>query len=468
MSIVLSNIINSLPKEDTTDYRAINNSLFQKNEKVCIIIDDDPTGNQTVYDIPLLTTWDLDVFISEFINSTPVFFVLTNSRSLSTSETSKIYQEIAKNVAKASKLTQQDFTLVSRSDSTLRGHFPLEPNTLKQHANLDESITVFIPVMFEGGRVTVNDIHYVSDSETLTPVSETPFAQDHSFGYSKSDLKEYIEEKTNGEIEASCIYSFSIENIRLANTEVLASQILEIPSNAYCIFNSLNYQDLDKVTNALLLAEKSGKKIIYRTSSSFVPSYIGLPPKGLLNLSDLIQHNSKNGGLTIVGSYVKKSSEQLQNALSLFDEDSIVEVDASKIIEDDSNSYKNSLVEQIDKKILKGKDVIVFTSRILITGADTNSTIKIANKISKALVYLVNTLSITPRYLIAKGGITSHDIATKGLGMKRSKVLGQLLPGIPVWEMGEETRFPRLPYVVFPGNVGDVNSLNTIIKKLSN
>lgn len=468
MRIVLSKILENLPKEDVTDYRVVNKTLFQQNDKVCIIIDDDPTGNQTVYGIPLLTTWDLNVFISEFINKTPVFFVLTNSRSLSASKTLKIYKEIAENIAKASKLTQQDFTIVSRSDSTLRGHFPLEPLTLKQYANLGDSMTVFIPVMFEGERVTCNDTHYVSDSDTLTPVSETPFAQDHSFAYTKSDLKDYIQEKTKDAVKASSVYSFSIEIIRSQSIEMLSNQILEIPSNTYTIFNSLNYHDLDKVTNALLLAEKAGKKIIYRTSSSFIPSYIGLKPKQVLEYEDVIKHNKTSGGLTIVGSYVKKSSEQLQSALSLYNEDSIIEVDANKIVEDYSNSYKNKIVQQINKRISHGKDVIVFTSRILIIGADEDSTIKIANAISKSLVYLVKNISVTPRYLIAKGGITSHDIATKGLGMIRSKVLGQLIPGVPVWELGKETRFTNLPYIVFPGNVGDIQSLSNIIKKLTN
>ncbi len=468
MSIVLSNIIEDLPREDTTNYRAINNTLFKNNGKVCIVIDDDPTGNQTVYNIPLLTTWNLEVFISEFINKTPVFFILTNSRSLSNLETEKIYQQISKNIEKASQLTKQDYTIVSRSDSTLRGHFPLEPITIKLGAKLDDAITVFIPVMFEGGRVTVNDNHYVSDSENLIPVNEMPFANDHSFGYSKSDLKEYIEEKTKGEIEASCVYSFSIDKIRLEDVETLAKQIVSIPSNTYCIFNSLNYLDLDKVATALLLAEKVGKKIIYRTSSSFVPSYIGLKPKGLLEPKELISEELVNGGLTIVGSYVKKSSEQLQNVLSLYSEETIVEVDVSLIIQDNSQEYINSLVKTIDKNISKGKDVIVFTSRKLLTGPNSNSNIKMASTISQALVYLVNNINTRPRYLIAKGGITSHDLAIKGLGMIRSKVLGQLLPGIPVWEMGEETRFLKLPYVVFPGNVGNEDSLKIIIQKLIN
>lgn len=466
MSKSLKHILSNLPSEDTHDYRSENRALFSKLDKTCIVIDDDPTGNQTVYGIPLLTEWSMDVFIKEFIEGTPVFYVLTNSRSLTPEATSKIYEEIAQNILKASKVTQRKFSIVSRSDSTLRGHFPLEPRTLQKHLNLNEAITVFIPVMFEGNRVTVENVHCIKNGDELTPVNETPFAQDHSFKYSNANLKAYIEEKTNGATQVSDVFSFSLEAIRQLDVNVLAENILEIPANSYCIFNSLNYADLDKVSQALLRAESLGKPIVYRTSSSFVPSYIGLEPRGLLTSRDVFSEHNSNGGLTIVGSYVKKSSEQLSNALSVFQKESIVEVDVSQVLSTEYEAYLNDLISRIDAHISQGIDVIVYTSRKLITGNSQNDTVNIAMKISNALVTLVSGISIRPKYIIAKGGITSHDLATKGLGMKRSKVLGQVQPGIPLWEMGEDTRFPRLPYIVFPGNVGDANTLKTIITKL--
>lgn len=467
MSISLKHITNEFPDEDKADYRSENKTLFSELDKVLVVIDDDPTGNQTVYGIPLLSSWSTDVFVKEFIEGTPVFYVLTNSRSLTPEATSKIYQEIAENLLKASELTHKKFTVLSRSDSTLRGHFPLEPETLQHNLKLKNAITVFIPVMFEGNRVTVNSKHYIKDGDALTPVNETPFAQDHSFKYSKGNLKEYIEEKSNGDIKSSEVFSFSIEEIRRWNVHVLAENIMEIPAKSYCVFDSLNYTDLDKVTSALLLAEKNGKQIIYRTSSSFVPSYIGLTPKGLLLPEDILDKTNENGGLTIVGSYVKKSSEQLANALSLFDSNRIVEVDVSKVLSDNSDTYITELVSTIDGNISNGNDVIVYTSRKLVTGEDTNTTVDIANKISNALVDIVKGITTRPNYLMAKGGITSHDLATKGLGMKRSKVLGQIQPGIPLWEMGIETKFSKLPYIVFPGNVGDTTTLQTIITKLN-
>lgn len=466
MSISLSNILADIPKSDTTDYRSLNRSLFSELNKACIVIDDDPTGNQTVHGIPLLSNWSIEVLVNELKRSS-VFYLLTNSRSLSPEETSKVYKEVAQNIYQASKITQIDYTIVSRSDSTLRGHFPLEPSTLQNSLGMDNALTVFIPVMFEGKRVTINNTHFIKDEDALIPVSETPFAQDHSFKYSTSNLKEYIQEKSDGSIKASSVISFSLHDIREKSVKELATAICELPEGGYCVFDSVDYTDLDKVTNALLLSEKRGKQIIYRTSSSFVPSYIGLERQGLLSAENLMPESSSKGGLTIVGSYVKKSSDQLREALQLFDATTTLEIDVEKVLSNQSEAYLNAVIEQICLNLNEGKHTIVFTSRKLITGGNTSATINIAATISNALVSIVKGLHVRPRYIIAKGGITSHDLAIKGLEMNRSTVIGQIYSGIPVWKMDEETKFPNLPYIVFPGNVGTTETLKDVIIKLN-
>ncbi len=466
MSVLLSDISKQLPLEDTSNYRHLNKMLFKDLNRTCVVVDDDPTGNQTVYDIPLLTTWDLETLTHEFKNETPIFFLLTNSRSLSQKKSSEIYEQISRNIIKASELTNREFTMVSRSDSTLRGHFS-EVNVIKNTIKLNDAITVFLPVMFEGNRVTVNDVHYIADGDYLVPVNETPFSQDHTFSYSKADLKEWIQEKTDGQVKASDVFSLSVETIRSKNEAWLCEQIKTLRADTFCILNALNYHDLDKVVQALLLAEKSGKKFVYRTSSSFVPSYIGLEPKPLLTSEKIIDSGRQTGGITIVGSYVPKSSQQLNCALKHYDESNIIEVNVDTILKAGADLYLASVISKVDKNIANGHDVIIYTSRKLITGANANSNIDIASKVSYALVTLIKGISVRPKYVLAKGGITSHDLAIKGLGMKRSKVLGQIESGIPVWEMGEETKFPKLRYIVFPGNVGSEKSLLTIIQKLS-
>ncbi len=467
MNILLSDIKQTLPKSDKSDLRSLNTNLFSSLNKTCIVIDDDPTGNQTVHDIALLTQWDVDTMCSEFEKKTPVFFILTNSRSLSSTQSTQIYREIAANISKASAITKREYTVVSRSDSTLRGHFSTEIEALQYGGDFKEGITVFIPVMFEGGRVTVNDTHYISEKEVLIPVNETPFAKDHSFGYTKANLKEYIEEKTNGKIKAAEVISFSLEQLRTQEPDSLCKQIISIKPNCYCIFNAIDYSDLDKVTRALLLAERKCKKILYRTSSSFIPSYIGLLPKELLTKKDMGPMDKKKGGVVIVGSYVPKSSVQLDYLLGYVDAENTIELNVNHLINKRSNTYLQDISTKIDQKIDTGNNVVVYTSRKLITGADMRSNVNIGATVSNALVTILKQTIVRPKYVLAKGGITSHDLAIKGLGMKNSKVTGQIIKGVPVWQMGEETKFPNLPYIVFPGNVGTQESLYQIIQKLS-
>ena len=87
------------------------------------------------------------------------------------------------------------------------------------------------------------------------------------------------------------------------------------------------------------------------------------------------------------------------------------------------------------------------------------SDLRLAVKISDAVQSLVGRLSVVPSFVIAKGGITSSDIGTKALAVQKANVLGQIKPGIPVWQTGAESKFPLTPYVIFPGNVGEAATL---------
>ena len=88
-------------------------------------------------------------------------------------------------------------------------------------------------------------------------------------------------------------------------------------------------------------------------------------------------------------------------------------------------------------------------------------------RISEAVQSLVAGLGVTPAFVIAKGGITSSDVGTKALRVRRAEVMGQLLPGVPVWRTGQESRFPGTPYVIFPGNVGEDSSLREAVEILT-
>jgi uncharacterized protein YgbK (DUF1537 family) len=91
-------------------------------------------------------------------------------------------------------------------------------------------------------------------------------------------------------------------------------------------------------------------------------------------------------------------------------------------------------------------------------------------RVAEALVEIVRVVAREPQldWVVAKGGITSHDVATKALGARRVTVLGQLFRGqISVWELGEGSVRPGLRLVVFPGNVGDRLALADTIDRLT-
>ena len=118
--------------------------------------------------------------------------------------------------------------------------------------------------------------------------------------------------------------------------------------------------------------------------------------------------------------------------------------------------------------IRNGKTVVVYTKRnLLVLDNDTKEkALQRSVKISNAVQSLVGNLNVTPAFVIAKGGITSSDIGTKALKVKKATVLGQIYPGIPVWKTDNESKFPLIPYVIFPGNVGNKETLKEVVNKL--
>ena len=191
-----------------------------------VVLDDDPTGTQTVHDVPVITEWSVEAIEKEIRQQTPLFYILTNSRALVASEADLLGLEIGRNLAQVN----QNYWIVSRSDSTLRGHFPNEIEALANGLGWESNyLTILIPAFFEGNRLTKNDIHYLVEDQQWVPVAETPYAQDKTFGYRSSNLKEWVDEKTKGNIKASEVGSISIESLENEAEGEIVSQIEKPP-----------------------------------------------------------------------------------------------------------------------------------------------------------------------------------------------------------------------------------------------
>ena len=476
--ITLTELLANLPPEadESSLFVEIQQAVAESRRKLAVI-DDDPTGTQTVHDIELFTTWNAHTLADALRGESRLFYLLTNSRSMPEDDAVQLNRETAQQLVEASQATGVNFVVTSRSDSTLRGHYPAEIIALEreltalQGSGFDGHLVV--PAFFEGGRYTINDIHYVAtptaDSDTLLPADQTPFARDRVFGYKTAYLPAWIEAKSGGYWKASQVISIELELIRQGGPVAVAAELKAVREGLPVIINAAGYGDLAVVVLGLLQAEAAGKRFLYRTAASFVRLRGALENKPLLEINEILTDSAsaKAGGVVIVGSYVPGSTAQLENLLTLSNVVGI-ELPVGRVIGsvDEARAVSSEVGRQLESAVETGRVGVLYTSRKLVTSTDRVENLEIGKKVSNALIAALHEVKSRPRFMITKGGITSHDVAQNGLGVARAYVLGQLFPGVPVWRLqpGMQSGFEGVPYVVFPGNVGGPESLMQAVK----
>ena len=134
-----------------------------------------------------------------------------------------------------------------------------------------------------------------------------------------------------------------------------------------------------------------------------------------------------------------------------------VELDVQKLV-DDWATEESRARSTVERALQEGSSAVLYTSRQLVQN-DGAGGLKIGQQVTDALCSVVEKLETKPKFVVAKGGITSNDVAVEGLKVRKANVLGQVVPGVPVWRCGPESTAPGLAYVVFPGNVGAPDDL---------
>lgn len=437
-----------------------------------VVLDDDPTGTQTVFDVPVVTDWRVELLEEELQKKPRMLFVLTNSRALTAVQSEALHHELAQNLLAASQKCGQEILLVSRSDSTLRGHFPLETQTLRQeleawdHRPVDGEI--ICPFFLEGGRFTAGNIHYLVDGGWLKPVGESEFASDKTFGYHHSHLGKWIEEKTGGAYREEDVLYITLEDLREQEPSAIRDKLSRVHDFGKIVVNAVSYEDLERFVPELLWAIQSGKRYILRTASSILRVLAGCEEGKILSREELVDRENSRGGIVLVGSHVRKTTQQLK---CLLENSAAQPIEFNQHLVLDHEAFEEEIrrvSRAADERIRQGQTVVVFTrrERLDLNVADKEAELRLATAISDGIIQIISGLNVRPNFIIAKGGITSSDVATKGLCIRRASVMGQILPGIPVWRAGPESKFPGMPYVIFPGNVGSESSLLEAVEKL--
>lgn len=456
---------------DTAKLDALLQEEIDRSNMKIVVLDDDPTGIQTVHDISLYTDWTYESIREGFLEDNKLFYVLTNSRAFSRAHTEEVHREIAQTIDAVSKELGKDYVMISRSDSTLRGHYPLEPAVLKEtyEANNDTKIDGEILCLFfkEGGRFTLDNIHYVAYGDELVPAAETEFAKDSTFGYTKSDMREYIEEKTGGAYHAEDVICIPLEMLRAEKYDEIEALLMSCENFNKIVVNAIDYCDLKVFSIALYRAFAKGKHFLFRSAASLVKVMGGVPDIPLLTRKDMVTRSTENGGIVVIGSYTQKTTAQFERLKDL--DMTFIEFNSDLVLEEAKLAEEiTRVIRTAEDTISSGKSAVIYTKRKLLTlDTDTKEEVlKRSTKISEAVQSLVAGLTVEPAFIIAKGGITSSDICTKALRVKHGMVLGQAAPGIPVLRTDKVSKFPDIPYIIFPGNVGDDNTLRHILNIL--
>jgi uncharacterized protein YgbK (DUF1537 family) len=435
-----------------------------------VALDDDPTGTQTCHDIIVLTVWDVPTLTAEFSRTEPGggFFILTNSRALHTEEARQLIAEICRNLQTAAKQSGVKFEIVLRSDSTLRGHLPAEPEVVDEITGQSD-LWILAPFFFQGGRYTIDDVHYVKEGDDLIPAGLTPFAQDATFGYRNSNLRDWVVEKTNGTISKERVKSITIGDVRVGGPKVVAEKLMGFRKGDVVVLNAAAEEDMDAAVLGILDAAAQGKKFLFRTGAAFVSTRLGIesiPPLSAQELG-ISRANNPHGGLIIVGSYVPKTTSQVQRLIERRGiELHTVILQVRQLLESAIAARESiaNAIQEAERHLKNGEDVLVMTSRDLVKGKDERESLQIGSTVSKAVLEFANGLKVRPRYVISKGGITSSNCATDWLNMKRATIVGQAAAGVPVWRCDEEEPDKPDTLVIWPGNVGTEDTLCDVVE----
>jgi len=425
-----------------------------------IVLDDDPTGSQTVHGCLLLTRWDVPTLKLGLDDASPLMFVLTNTRGMGATEAATVTREVCQNLKQALAGFDRPVLYVSRSDSTLRGHYPVETDVMAEELGPFDA-HFLIPAFFEGGRVTVHSTHYLRTGDKVVPVHETEFARDSVFGYRHSYLPKYVEEKTRGRIQADEVVRFPLEEIRTGSFD----KLMNLADNACCVVDAENQEDLNHFADELLSAAEHGKRFLFRSAASLLTALAKLPPQPIP--AERMREYVKDGrpGVVVVGSHVKKTTEQLTELLKQPGVGA-VEVDVNLLPEKVSELLQ-TVIDQVETAHAQRLTPVIFTSRVERQFQDRQMRLRFGEQVSGLLMSVVHALPKTIGFIISKGGITSNDMLSLGLAIPAARIVGQIHPGCSVvLTPKDHPRLPDIPVVIFPGNVGDEAALATVYNRL--
>jgi uncharacterized protein YgbK (DUF1537 family) len=432
-----------------------------------IVLDDDPTGSQTVHSAPLLLRWDPDSLRRGLRHPSPLLFVLANTRALEPEAARERVREICRGLRlvlaeleAAGELER--WLVVSRGDSTLRGHFPLEVEAIQAELGPFDA-TLLVPAFLPGGRTTRGGVHYLHGQ----PVHTTDFARDRLFGFSSSFLPEWVAEKTRGAISADAVERLALAELD-GSAAVLQDRLAGFSAQRLVAVDAERPEQLAALGEAVWRSER---RLLFQSAASLINGLVPLPPQpldpaGLAALRRCGASAERLPVLVVVGSHVPLADQQLEQLLQ---EPACegVEIPVAKLARvldgpatpELIRSLERSWLEQLQAVLDEGCTPVLFSSRGELVCVSAQERRRFGLELAALMARLAAALAPQLGLIISKGGITTHTLLADGLELDWVELQGQLLPGLSVVLTPADAKVPGLPVITFPGNLGDVSGL---------
>jgi uncharacterized protein YgbK (DUF1537 family) len=411
------------------------------DERVKVIIDDDPTGTQAVSDVDVILRPGRAAFDAVFASPSRSVFVLSNSRALPEREAAGLVGAIARTAAAAARAAGRPMRLILRGDSTLRGHVFAETDAVAPGTPV-----LFVPAFVDGGRFTQDGVHRLRTPAGTVPVAETEFARDPVFGYTSGDLPGWVREVGGGRRHA---HTVPLDRLRADGPDAVADALVEAGPETVVVPDCVSQDDVLAIAAGLLRAERRGAAVVVRCAASLAAALAGLSTRPL----DRIELPPPGRVLVACGSFTAASTRQLQALDGLWDRR--VEIPVAAHRGDDRR-----LADEVRERLAADGRALLATDR-----SPGHSRVPAAPELlMDALVATVRHLAPEVDLVVAKGGITSARLAADALRAISARVRGQIRPGVPVWSLRTPLGGPS--YVVVPGNVGTDDTLRDILGRI--
>lgn len=405
-----------------------------------VVLDDDPTGTQSATGVPVLLEYSTDLLAEVLAEATSVY-VQTNSRAITEADAVALMVGVREAALAAGQRLGEEIQFVLRGDSTLRGHVFAES---AQFAT-DDSVLLFVPAFPEGGRFTRDGVHYARIDGVDTPAGDTEYADDPVFGFRSSSMTEYVAEKTG-------VPSMHVRLDGVRGGE-LVTTLANAEGGAVVTCDAIDAGDVRLIGDAVRAARAEGRTVVVRCAAPLAADLAGVASDGLLPLPLV---DGPRPTLLVCASHTAGATAQLKLLEPAFGQPVQVQTGAALV---DPAEAGTAAADEVKARLADGGFAMLSSQRERLA---EHNTLDHGERVMRAITTAVATVRDDVDVVITKGGITSSEVASTGLGVQRAMVLGQVLPGVSVWAIEPTPGHSQL-LVVVPGNVGGPDTLQQVL-----